>query len=204
MVTVIGVLAQKGGVGKSTLAVSLAVAHQQAGGQAAVIDLDPQRSAVVWGRLRGDDPPLVIEGHPPQLDHQVRAAERDGTDLVVIDGPPRGGGGAAEAARLADLVLIPCRPSALDLNALPATLAVAAATRSAVVLNCCPPFGSWTAEAAEAIDILGADRCPVALGQRIAHARSVTSGRTAQELEPRSTAAAEIKRLYGWCMEVST
>ena len=77
-------------------------------------------------------------------------------------------------------------------------------TRSAVVLNCCPPFGSWTAEAGEAIDVLGAERCPVTFGQRIAHARSVTSGRTAQELEPRSTAAAELKRLYRWCMEVST
>ncbi len=204
MPIVIAVLAQKGGVGKSTLAVALAVAHQQAGRQAAVIDLDPQRSAVVWGRLRGGDAPPVIEGHPPQLDHQVRAAQREGTDLVVIDGPPRGGGGAAEAARLADLVLIPCRPSALDLNALPATLKVTAGTRSAVVLNCCPPFGSWTAEASEAIDVLGAERCPVSLGQRIAHARSVTSGRTVQELEPRSAAAAELTRLYRWCMETST
>lgn len=204
MAIVIGVLAQKGGVGKSTLAVSLAVAHQQAGGQAVVIDLDPQRSAVVWGHLRGDDAPLVIESSAPQLERQLRTVQREGADLVVIDGPPRGGGGAAEAARLADLVLIPCRPSALDLNALPATLTVTAGKRSAVVLNCCPPFGSWTAEASEAIDVIGADRCPVTLGQRIAHARSVTSGRTAQELEPRSEAAAELTRLYTWCMETST
>ncbi|MCY3569293.1 MAG: AAA family ATPase [Chloroflexi bacterium] len=200
----VGLLAQKGGVGKSTLAVGLAVAHQRTGGHAVVIDLDPQRSAAVWGQLRGGDAPPVIEGAAPQLERQVRAAERDGADLVVVDGPPRGGGGAVEAARLADLVLIPCRPSALDLNALPTALAVAAGTRSAVVLNCCPPFGSWTAEADEAVAVLGAECCPVTLGQRIAHARSFMSGRTAQELERRSAAAEEIRRLYQWSMEIST
>ena len=117
MLRTLALISQKGGSGKTTLALALAAAHELAGGQAAVIDLDPQGSATVWGRLRGGVPP------------------------AVIDTAPREAGGAAEAARLADLVMIPCRPSAIDLAAIPATLAAIGMVDAVAVLNACPPRG---------------------------------------------------------------
>ena len=127
MIRTLALISQKGGSGKTTLTLALAAAHERAGGSAAVIDLDPQGSATVWGRLREGVPPVVIAAHPPRLARVVEAAADAGTSLVVIDTAPREAGGAAEAARLADLVLIPCRPSAVDLAAIPATLAAARA-----------------------------------------------------------------------------
>ena len=73
----------------------------------------------MWGRLRDGIPPAVIAAHPPRLARVVEAAADAGASLVVIDTAPREAGGAAEAARLADLVMIPCRPSAIDLAAIP-------------------------------------------------------------------------------------
>ena len=121
--------------------------------------------------------------------------------LVVIDTAPREAGGAAEAARLADLVLIPCRPSAVDLAAIPATLAAIGMADAVAVLNACPPRGPWVAEAVEAVRGFGLGRAPVTLGARIAHARAFTLGRTAQETEPASPVAREIADLYRWAMK---
>ena len=109
----------------------------------------------MWGRLREGVPPVVIAARPPRLARVVEAAADAGTSLVVIDTAPREAGGAAEAARLADLVLIPCRPSAVDLAAIPATLAAVGSTPAAVVLNAVPARGPWVAEAADAVRAFG-------------------------------------------------
>ena len=204
MIRTLALISQKGGSGKTTLAVALAAAHERAGGQAAVIDLDPQGSATVWGRLRNGVPPVVTPAHPPRLARVVEVAAGAGASLVVIDTAPREAGGAAEAARLADLVLIPCRPAAVDLAAIPATLATVGAVDALAVLNACPPRGPWVAEAADALRGLGIGRAPVTLGARVAHAKAFTLGRTAQEAEPRSPAAAELEALYRWAMEALT
>ncbi len=198
MATVLAFVSQKGGSGKTTLGVAVAVAATRAGDQVRVIDLDPQGSTLTWGRRRGDEIPEVVAGHPPRLRQGIESARGAGVDVVVIDTGPREGGGAAEAARLADLVLIPCRPAAVDLAAVPATLATVAGAKAAVVLNGCPPRGQWTPQAAEALRSVGAEVCPVTLGYRVAHARAFMAGRTAQELDPRSAAAAEVAALHVW------
>ena len=129
------------------------------------------------------------------------AAADAGASLVVIDTAPREAGGAAEAARLADLVMIPCRPSAIDLAAIPATLAAIGMADALAVLNARPPRGPWTAQAADAVRAFGIGLAPVTLGARVAHAKAFTLGRTAQETEPASPAAREIADLYRWAME---
>lgn len=197
----VAVIAQKGGVGKTTLAAAIAVAHHRANEQAALVDLDQQGSAAAWARLRNNEPPEVIPAHPPSLRWTLEATEKNGTSLTLIDTPPRERAGASEAARRADLVLVPCQPSMPDLLALPATLEVVAGARAIVLLNRCPARGSWTAEAAAAIHQLGAELCPVALGQRVAHAKAFVSGRSAQEVEPNSPAASEVAALYTWLQE---
>ncbi|MDE0129741.1 MAG: AAA family ATPase [Gammaproteobacteria bacterium] len=199
----VSMLSMKGGSGKTTLALSLAVAHELAGGSSAIVDLDPQGSSALWGDLRGGSVPAVIATHPPRLARVLEFAESAGTELVVIDTAPRAGG-AVEAARLSDLVLIPCRPSPADLAAVPAAIDVArvADARAIVVLNAVPPRGKLVAEAAEALEAMGAELCPVMLGTRVAHVRSFTAGQSAQELEPRSRAAAEIDALHTWALGV--
>ena len=147
---------------------------------------------------------MVIAAHPPRLARVVEAAADAGASLMVIDTAPREAGGAAEAARLADLVLIPCRPFAVDLAAIPATLATIGSTPAAVVLNAVPARGPWVAEAADAVRAFGLGLAPVTLGARVAHAKAFTLGRTAQETEPASPAAREIADLYRWAMEAVT
>lgn len=175
-----------------------------AGGRAAVVDLDPQGSAMTWSRLRGSGSPAVIAAHPPRLARAVEAARRNGAGLVLIDTAPREAGGAAVAADLADLVLIPCRPATVDLATIPATLPSVADTPTAVVLNACPARGTWTAEAAEAVRAGGTTVLPATLGARVAYARAFTAGKTAQEAEPRSLAAAELENLYRWIKEMTS
>ena len=153
----VAVVSQKGGSGKTTLAVALAAAHELAGGRAAVVDLDPQGSALAWGRLRDGVPPPVIRTHPPGLARTLERLGADGCTLAVVDTAPREAQGAAEAARLAELVLVPCRPSGVDVLAVSPTLQVVAPARAVVVLNGCPARGPWTAEAMEALAGTGAD-----------------------------------------------
>lgn len=95
MMRTIALVSQKGGSGETTLAVALAVAHELAGGDAVVIDLDPQGSAGVWSDLRGDDAPPVVTAHPPRL-----ARVLDAASLAVINMAPREASEAVELERL--------------------------------------------------------------------------------------------------------
>ena len=107
----ISLLAQKGGTGKTTLALSLAVAAVQAGRTVAVIDLDPQASAGNWADRRAlKDAPAVVSAHVPRLQSVIDTARQNGVDLLLIDTPGKSEQAALVAAKAADLVLIPCRP----------------------------------------------------------------------------------------------
>src|SRR6478672_6659434 len=120
----VSIVSQKGGAGKTTLAVHLATAAQQAGLTVAVIDLDPQATARRWGEKRGR-PPEVVSDHAIRLPALLEAARTNGADLVFVDTAPNADQAALGAARAADLILIPCRPSAFDLEAVEATLTLA-------------------------------------------------------------------------------
>ena len=104
-------VARKGGSGKSTLAVALAVQHERAGGRAVVVDLDPQGNVTAWGALREADRPVVVAAQARRLQPVLDAARDGGADLTIIDTPPALADAALAAARVADLVLIPCRPA---------------------------------------------------------------------------------------------
>ena len=197
---VIALVSQKGGSGKTTLATALAVAHERDGGRAAVADLDPQGSSMAWHHFRDGQPPLVTAVHPPRLERTLRTFESRGVTLALIDTAPHASAGALAAARLADLVLVPCRASAPDLAAVGASLEVAtlANVRAAVLLNAVPARGTLAAEAAEAVHGTGARVAPLTLGARIAHVHAFTLGRSAQEYEPAGKAAEELRALYRW------
>ena len=200
---VITILSQKGGAGKTTLALHLAVAAEQDGRQTAVIDLDPQASAASWGDSREAETPVVVSAQASRLPQVIEAAEKAGAALAIIDTAPHSENSALVAARAADLILIPCRPAILDLRAIGSTIDLAklAGKPAVVVLNTVPPRGSLAYEAIQAVNGYGVEVAPVHLGYRAAFQHSLTSGLTTQEYEPSGKAAEEVMQLYKWVCE---
>lgn len=196
----IAIASQKGGTGKTTTAVHLATAATLGGFDAVVIDLDPQGSAATWGDDRGDNAPEVISGQASRLSVLLESAAKEGFDLVVIDTGPAADAAARRSAELADLVLIPCRPSAFDLKAIRTTLDLVEATRKPafVVLNAAPIRSRSVDEAREVVEGMGAKVAPVVICQRAAYGHSIIAGQTAQEFEPEGKAAEEIGALWQW------
>jgi chromosome partitioning protein len=200
----IAILSQKGGTGKTTLALHLAVAAEAAGHVAVVVDLDPQSSASGWSESRKQDGPTVVIAHAPRLGSILHAAASNGAGLALLDTAPHSQADALIAAQAADLILIPCRPGILDLRAIGATVQIArlANKSAAVVLNAVPPNArSLAQEAEEAVRGYGVEVVPVRLTQRAAFSHALTAGSTAPEYEPEGKAAGELQHLYLWACQ---
>ena len=196
----LAVLSQKGGVGKTTIATNLAVISEQSGFATVLFDLDPQASASRWKDARGDVPPDVLAAQAPRLGGLLAEAEKQGCDLAIIDSAPNADSAALAAAKIADAILIPCRPSAFDLGAIEATLSLAELANKPrfVVLNACPPRSTITAEAAASLAAAGVSLCPVRLHHRLAYVNPLAGGRCATEWEPKGKAANELRELWLW------
>jgi chromosome partitioning protein len=195
----IALVAQKGGTGKTTIAVSLAVEAAGRGLSVVVIDLDPQASACRWSDRRGEDAPAVIDAQPSRLPQALAKAAQAGVDLAIVDTPARVEQAAAEAAKAADLVLIPCKPSIWDLETLQTTMELVGPRvrrTPLVVMNAVPGQGTRAIQAAEAIRGMGLELCPSSLGQRVAFEYAAQLGRSAAEYEPDGKAASEIRGIY--------
>ena len=195
---VVSVISQKGGSGKTTLALHLAVASSLTKRDTAVIDLDPQASAAKWSDRRSADLPVVLSAHASRLAHEMTRVRNSGGEVLLLDTAPHSDSTALEAARVSDLILIPCRPAILDMEAITNTLALVRTANKPVfvVMNAVAPQGHEAEEASEAIAALDVAVCPVQLVNRIAFSRSLITGHTAQEFEPVGKAAREINRLH--------
>ena len=110
----IAIVSQKGGVGKTSLALNLAVAAELAGHAALIVDLDPQASAAAWSDSREARAPVVVSAQAARLAEVLTTAREHGAVLCLIDTAPHAEAPALAAARAADLVLVPCRASILD------------------------------------------------------------------------------------------
>jgi len=198
----IAIVSQKGGAGKTTLAVHLAAAAS-ADLVSLIVDTDPQATASRWGEWRkGADPEIIDCGAPTLLAGKLGKAAELGGELAVIDTPPHADAMARQAARLADLILVPCRPKAFDLAAIEATAELVKASQKPafVVLMAGPPRAPLIyKEAAEVIEgSFGLHLAPVMLPERAAFHHSTAQGRTADEFDHRGKAAAEIAALWRW------
>lgn len=199
--TVVAIASQKGGSGKTTLAVHIATRAAQAKKESCVIDTDPQATAAAWGDWRGDFLPVVVTTPPARLERTIASAAKNGVDFVVIDTPPHADAAAREAIKAADVVLIPTKPRAFDLAALEpiADLVSFAKTPAFVVLNSVPAGATVLAEEArQTAGEMGLEICPVELGDRAAFHRSSAKGETAAEIDPEGKAAQEIEALWKW------
>jgi chromosome partitioning protein len=196
----LAIISRKGGAGKTTIALHLAVAAELHGLATAVFDLDPQASAAIWSDHRGEPSPAVVPAQAPRLPALLGQARKQEADLAILDTAPHADAIASEAAAHADLILIPCRPSSFDLDAIGASIRLArAAERPAVVvINAAPVQGVETGEAVDAIASAGVEVCPVVLHQRKPYASRIHEGRTATEIEPKGKAAQETRDLLLW------
>ncbi len=196
----IAVVSQKGGAGKTTITVHLAVAAQAAGLSVAIVDMDPQASAARWADDRAADAPEVVSIQPARLTKTLDGARAAGADLVVIDTAPNADGAGLAAIRAADLVLIPCRPSAFDLAAIATTRDLVRIEKKTpyVVLSAAPVRSALVGEARDGLAREGAEVCPVVLHARVAFSHAVIDGRTANEYEPAGRAAEEATALMLW------
>jgi len=202
---VLAVVSQKGGVGKTTLATALAVQAGNAGRKTVVFDLDPQASATFWKDTRKDDLVAISAIPAARLGHMLTSAREAGCDLVIIDTPPFSKDIAYEAAQHADFVLLPTRPAVLDVMAMSKTVELVKHYKHpfAAVLTFCPPQGREIDDTIKVIQALGADVCPVRIGNRIAYSRAQQTGLAAQELDPDGKAAQEVQQLYAYvCMHL--
>jgi chromosome partitioning protein len=202
--TVIAIISQKGGAGKTTLALHLAAAAEDAQRTSLVIDLDPQATASQWAAWRNDAPPVVIDSAPPRLEAKIEQAMEQGAQWIVIDTPPHADSAASAAVEAADLVLIPCRPSAFDLAAIKTTASLVKmrGKKAYVVFTA----GSPTAprmyeEAAQLVQDYGLEACPLFIADRAAFRHAAAEGKTVMEIEPNGKASEEVRQLYKWVCE---
>jgi len=197
----IAFISQKGGVGKTTLAIHLATAFQTSGRETLVIDLDPQTSAAEWKDARAEERPYVMAVPSSRLKKTLELAKEHEAEVVILDTAPHSEGTALEAARAADLILVPCQPSIMDLRAMRKTADLINHLKKPIyaVLNEVAPQGTVADEAGRAITAqFGIAVCPVRLGQRVAFNRCLLTGQTAQEYDPGGRAAQEIATLLTW------
>lgn len=202
---VIALIAQKGGVGKTTLAISLAVAAEKSGLNALVIDLDPQATACKWQDKREAETPFVLDTQPARLKKTIEKAGEEGIEIIFIDTPPRSEISALEAARAADLVLLPTAPQAFDLETIPTTrqiLDMANPRFTLALLNGIEPQGTRHEQAGEYLKAVGVPICPHTIGHRVAFLDAVALGLTPEEYEPKGKAAEEIKQVYSYISEL--
>ncbi|WP_340587784.1 ParA family protein [Erythrobacter alti] len=198
---VIAIVSQKGGSGKTTLALHLATRAVEAKHPACVIDTDPQATAAAWGDWRGDFLPPVVTSPPARLSRTIDNAAKEGIGLCVIDTPPHAEAAMREAIKVADIVLMPTRPRAFDLHALEpiADMLQMHDKKAFVVLNAVPSGAvRQIAEAQEAAKALGLKTCPVTFGERADFHRSSARGETAAEIDSRGKAAQEVSSLWKW------
>jgi chromosome partitioning protein len=193
-------LSQKGGSGKTTLAVHIAVAACQKREKVILIDTDPQASASVWGQARGAKEPHVIKTTAVGMRALMEEAQTHGGTFAVIDTAPHIISGIDVIAAAVDCLLIPCRPSVFDLAAIESSVKIARAARkpAAFILNACAPRGPELDQAKEVLTRHGYPVAPVTIGDRKAFARAIISGEAVTEFDPNGKAAHEIATLWRW------
>ncbi len=199
----IAVISQKGGSGKTTLCIHLAVAAEREEKTAVVIDLDPQASASTWRDVRDSETPAVVPAQPNRLALVLEEAKKLAARLVIIDTSPNSESASLTAARLADFIVIPCRPNLLDLQAITISVELAKLAQKpyAVVLNAVPPTGSLGENASTVLRQKNIVPAPIQLGHRAAYYHCLTRGQVAQEYEPLGKASEEIFQLYRWLLD---
>ncbi len=205
---IVGVLNQKGGVGKTTLSVNIAAALTRSGARVLLIDADPQGSALDWSAAREGDSLFSVIGLPRASVHKEIGEIGKGYDHIIIDGPPRVTDLARSAIMASDLVLIPVQPSPYDIWAadevvklIQEAIIYKDGLKSVFVVN---RKIANTAIGRDVGDALAAYPVPVltaTVTQRVIYAEAAAQGKAVFEIDAEGPATAEIDALVTELME---
>lgn len=205
---VVALTSDKGGMGKSTAAINIAVAAMEDGIETAILDLDPQASVGRWSRVRKKTVKKLTPFAEPcvaiDIEDRLGELEAAGAQLVILDTAGRDNNAITAAIAQSDLILIPCHPTDLELSTLGPTLArlKADATSHYVLLI------DWSAGAAKrrsdataAIERAGGRVAPVVYTHRADYRVAIEQGLGVTEYQPWQSAASEIRRVWKWLKE---
>ncbi|MBW0145265.1 ParA family protein [Sphingomicrobium clamense] len=197
---VLAMASQKGGSGKTTISGHLAVQAQRAGaGPVCLIDIDPQGSLADWWNEREDEMPAFAQTTVARLASDLEVLRQQGFKLAVIDTPPAITMAIQSVIAVAELIVIPTRPSPHDLRAVGATVDLCdrAGKPLIFIVNAATPKAKITYEAAVALSQHGTV-APVTVHHRTDFAASMIDGRTVMEVDPEGRSAAEISELWSY------
>jgi len=196
----VALIARKGGVGKTTLTLHLAVEAAKTG-QVVIIDTDAQASAAQWADERKAKQPAVVTCPAVRLPVSLHAARQGGARIAFIDTAPAIESSALAAVRAADFCVIVSRPGILDLRSIDINLQIArlAGKPVALIMNAAPVRdGQAAAAGKDAGASCGVEVCPIIVHQRAVFGHALAASRCAQEVEPAGKAAAEIAAVWDW------
>ena len=200
---VLALVTQKGGSGKSTLSVGLAVAAMQRGERVALVEADAQGTISKWKERRTAPYPRVdCVADPAEVEPVISRLRAEGVWLAIIDTAATNNALATRAIASADLCLIPARPSPADIEAaIPTLIAIRRLNRRfAFILNQTPTRGCRLGEAATSLNSLGVLALPF-IGQRNDHQDALGAGLGVTEFAPEGKASEEIVALWDWISE---
>ena len=196
---VLAFVSSKGGSGKSTLAACIAAVAAEAN-TVVTVDTDEQGSLEAWGRRRATQNIVHVVVKPAGLEELVRRLRASKTQVCIVDTAGIQGPGAILATRVADMILIPVRPTLTDLDAVRVTVKAIEVTSKpfAFVVSQVPGASPERAkEAARALRSMGRV-APVYTTSRVAYADALASGMGVTEADPKSRASDETRRLWAW------
>jgi chromosome partitioning protein len=195
---------QKGGVGKSAAAINLACQAVADSKKAVIIDMDVEQATVrKWGARRiGVAMPRVLSADVVTLPVVIVRLKAEGVDWVFLDLPGRNAPLANAGLKASDLILIPCRPLDMDIEASVATVRSAKGSNTpyAYLMNIAPPQVDKrrAKQMASTLSALGHAVAPTIIVQRVVVPDAIAAGKSADEADPKGESAAEFKELFGW------
>ena len=205
---IVGVLNQKGGVGKTTLSVNLAACLARTGARVLLIDADPQGSALDWAAARQGDPLFSVVGFPRATIHKEIAQLGQGYDHIIIDGPPRVTDLARSAIMASDIVVIPVQPSPYDIWAAEEVVKLITEARvykenikSVFVVNRKITNTAIGRDVREALAAYPIHVLNASIAQRVVFAEAAAQGQAIFEIEPTGPAVAEMEAVAAELLE---
>ena len=205
---IVGVLNQKGGVGKTTLSVNLAACLARTGARVLLIDADPQGSSLDWAAARQGEPLFSVVGFPRATIHKEIAQLGLGYDQIIIDGPPRVTDLARSAIMASDIVVIPVQPSPYDIWAAEEVVKLITEARvykennkSVFVVNRKITNTAIGRDVREALAAYPIHVLDASVAQRVVFAEAAAQGQAIFEIDPTGPAVAEMEAVAAELME---